>query len=523
MIGHDAMRDRQAQPGAAADFLRREKRFKNIRQHFRRHAWAVVFDQNPNEVLLPSGGNLQTAGPRRLGQCVQRIAQQVYQDLLDLVGIGLSRRKLRIQVEFHFCDRLWRIQLAQFRRTPDDFVQVHGFAMNRLFAGKRQEIADEFGGAVAFEGDFFQVGAGGLAQGVPAQDQLQVALDDSQRTVQLVRNAGNHLAKRRELLRLPKLLFEARALGQFAEKKLVGRLAVETDRRAVRFNGGQGAVAAHEIQMAVPANRGEPFRAGLRHRLRLGMKLAEIPQPDGGITASDSEQTFGGLVQLQHAQVFRVGDDDAFARLIEQTSVAFLGGKHFLFQEIGLRLEGADFLECQLVRVPNFFQHQDDHANGDEELKHGGDETAGTDHLIGLLKKRVGGDVASPEAKSPRHQAGAKKRLFFPKAVEAPRRCPARRAHQRKDRQLRLQQAVELINAQPTPDKQKGQKERQLRRPDSLVEKPGATREQEHRRRADTALLQHNQLGVFLFVLQRNAKRQPKHVKKQGNNTKTEE
>ena len=228
------------------------------------------------------------------------------------------------------------------------------------------------------------------------------------------------------------------------------------------------------------------------------------------------------MVQLQHAQLIGVGDDDAFARLIEQTSVAFLGGNHFLFQEIGLRLEGADFLECQLVRVPNFFQHQDDHAYGDEELKHGGDETAGTDHLVGLLKKRVGGDVASPEAKSPRHQTSAKERLFFPKAVEAPRRCPARHAHQCKDRQLHLQQAVELINAQPTPDEQKGQKERQLRRSDSLVEKPGAAREQEHRRGADTPLLEHDQLGVFLSVLQRKAKRQPECVEKPGDSPKTE-
>jgi len=45
--------------------------------------------------------------------------------------------------------------------------------MHRLFAGKGQEIADEFGGAVAFEGDLFQVGARGLAQLVPTQDQLR--------------------------------------------------------------------------------------------------------------------------------------------------------------------------------------------------------------------------------------------------------------------------------------------------------------------------------------------------------------
>jgi len=79
-----------------------------------------------------------------------------------------------------------------------------------------------------------------------------------------------------------------------------------------------------------------------------------------------------------------------------------------------------------------------------------------------------------------------------------------------------------LINAQATPDEQKDQKERQLRRSDSLVEKPGAAGKQEHRRRADTPLLQHDQQGVFLFVLQRNAERQPERVEKPGDSPKTE-
>src|SRR5439155_2697992 len=246
MIGHNAVRYRQAQPGPVADFLRCEKGFKNIRQYVRRHAWAIVFDQNPNEVLRLSGGDLQTAGLRRFRQCLERITQQVREHLLDLVGIGLSERKMRVEVEFHFGSRFWQIELAQLRRSPNDFVQVYGFPMNRLFAGKGQEIADQFGGAVAFEGDLLQVGSRGLAQWVPSQNQLQVAFDDRQWIVQLVRDAGNHLAERRELFRLPQLLFELRALGQFAEKKLVGCLAVETDRRAVRFNGSQRAVASHE-------------------------------------------------------------------------------------------------------------------------------------------------------------------------------------------------------------------------------------------------------------------------------------
>ena len=43
------------------------------------------------------------------------------------------------------------------------------------------------------------------------------------------------------------------------------------------------------------------------------------------VRAGDTQQTFGGLIQLENFQVLRLGNDDAFTRLIEQVPVAFLG------------------------------------------------------------------------------------------------------------------------------------------------------------------------------------------------------
>jgi hypothetical protein len=52
-----------------------------------------------------------------------------------LVGIRLDRWKPRIGVSSARL-RLWQIKVGQFRRAPNDFVQVHRFAMDRLFAGE---------------------------------------------------------------------------------------------------------------------------------------------------------------------------------------------------------------------------------------------------------------------------------------------------------------------------------------------------------------------------------------------------
>ena len=195
--------------------------------------------------------------------------------------------------------------------------------MCRLLPGEGQEIADKLGGAIAFAGDLFQIGPQLAAQFAAAQNQFQVSFDDRQRVVQFVGHARNHLAQCGELFRLTKLLFQSRPIGQFAQEELVGRPAFKADRRAMRLCRRDAAVAPDEGEVAMPTDGGKPLRPRLRPGLRLRVDLAKAGQQIR-VRAGDTQQTFGGLIQLQNLQVLRLGDDDAFTSLVEQAPVAFL-------------------------------------------------------------------------------------------------------------------------------------------------------------------------------------------------------
>ncbi len=86
-----------------------------------------------------------------------------------------------------------------------------GDARGRLAAGEREQVADDAGGAAGLLGDAPQVVAHRLRRarrvaGAPlALEQLREADDARQRVVQLVRDAGDELADRRQLLRLQQL------------------------------------------------------------------------------------------------------------------------------------------------------------------------------------------------------------------------------------------------------------------------------------------------------------------------------
>ena len=189
MVRQYAVRNRQPQAGALAHLLGGEERLKNVRQHFRRHARAVVLHQNLNKVLLALGGNMQASGARRLHQRLEGVVQQIHQHLLNLVGVTLGRGQLGMEIQAQLNAGFLQIQLAQFSHASDQFIQINSLAVPRLFAGEGQEVADELGGAVAFVGDLLQIGADLLAQLVPTQDEFHISFDDRQRVVQLVGNA----------------------------------------------------------------------------------------------------------------------------------------------------------------------------------------------------------------------------------------------------------------------------------------------------------------------------------------------
>src|SRR5690606_21337983 len=93
VLGHDAVGDRQAQPGAAADRLAGVARVEDPRQRVGSAAAAVVGDADPGLAVLGAGGDGDRAA------VLDRLAgvdQQVDQHLVDLRQVALDQRQFAV-------------------------------------------------------------------------------------------------------------------------------------------------------------------------------------------------------------------------------------------------------------------------------------------------------------------------------------------------------------------------------------------------------------------------------------------
>ena len=157
-------------------------------------------------------------------------------------------------------------------------------------------------------------------------DQIQIAFDDGKGIVEFVGHAGNHLAQAGKFFGLAQLLFQPGAVGDFAEEELEGVLSLVINAGAFDLGDGGAAVFLQDPQGAPGAEMVDPFRGAGRRRGRALRGLAEGGQ---GLfprfVPVQAEQSHGGFVQVKNAQVAGGGDNDGFARLVEQIAVLFLG------------------------------------------------------------------------------------------------------------------------------------------------------------------------------------------------------
>ena len=90
---HDRVGDRQAEPGALADFLRREERVEDLRLQIVGDSGAVVVDLEHDGFpigVVPRADDEDAAAVRRQHRLLG-VDHQVQQHLLDLVAVGEHR------------------------------------------------------------------------------------------------------------------------------------------------------------------------------------------------------------------------------------------------------------------------------------------------------------------------------------------------------------------------------------------------------------------------------------------------
>ena len=207
----------------------------------------------------------------------------------------------------------------------------------------------------------------------------------------------------REFLGLAQLLLQTQAIGDFAEKELVGALPAKLNRRADDVGRNERAVFMHQVQRALRADEFKPLMARLRRLLRARLDLTKVRQAlAGGLVDVDAQEVFGRAVQFQNAQIGPGGNDNRLAGLLKEPLVALLGEPDFALQFFPLKEVPP------LVVVAHLLQHQDDHAHGNEQLQDGRDQEAGGGQGRGF-KEGIRAQIRSPEEKTDGQQPRAQK------------------------------------------------------------------------------------------------------------------
>ena len=209
----EAEHHRQPEPGALARLLRGEERLEDPCEHLGRHAGAgvrhgqhhVVAGRHlgvPARVVLVQHlvGNLDRQ-PAAAGHGVAGVQGEVQQRALDLRRVGHGGPQAR-RVHDADLDVLAQRPLQQVRHVGQQRGEVDRHGRERLLARERQQLLGQRGAALGRPDrpiEPRQHGAVRLQHGV---GHFQIAQDDRQQVVEVVRDAAGQLAHGLKALRI---------------------------------------------------------------------------------------------------------------------------------------------------------------------------------------------------------------------------------------------------------------------------------------------------------------------------------
>src|SRR5271157_2879298 len=218
MLAEDGHADTQAKTGAATWTLGGEKGIKDSGQGFRLDADAVILNGGKNAVQGLAQANLDAAGLAKFPNGLFRIADEIEEDLNELVGVTGDGRKTGERTEVDFDVVAAQGMLVQLEGAVDDVVEVEHPLLRRSGAREFQKVLHDAGGAACLTVSHFELALGAIVDALAIAKQFANAENGGERIVQFVSDAGEHLAHGGEFFSLDELLFEALELGNVAAR-----------------------------------------------------------------------------------------------------------------------------------------------------------------------------------------------------------------------------------------------------------------------------------------------------------------
>jgi hypothetical protein len=212
----DAVRNRQAEPGAFADLLGREERLEDAAAKLRADARAAVGNLDEMAALLRTGRDPDGARHAGCRHRVLRVQQQVEEQLLDLVAVDHRHQRLGRILRVDRDVALAQMIFAEIHGGADDRRQVGGDAIRGAAADEREQVAHDLAGARRFAADGLEIALVARRTGPVVQHQLDAADDRLERVVDLVSDARDQLADRRQPFAVHELIAQPQLLADVA-------------------------------------------------------------------------------------------------------------------------------------------------------------------------------------------------------------------------------------------------------------------------------------------------------------------
>ena len=400
MLLDDAVGHGQAQTGALAHRLGGEEGIEDARLDGLRDAVAAVAHLDAHQAPIPVHTGAQQQFAAALGlHGVVGVVDQVDDHLAQLFRVADDERQVRGQVQAQLDVAQVEIVLRDRGRILDDLVAVHRLAGAARLARVLEQVGDDLAAGLGLPLDHLQILVG---LGIPLEvvhHQLGVAEDDAQRGVDLVGDAGGHLADGGHFLAGDELLHHGLQSGQVLGDALgaddVAVVVVEGGGRDEHVDGGVVLLDELRLQVADKAVAGKQGDKGVDLALvaedvaqveadGLDVRIAEhlvaraVHVHDVLAVVGEEHHVLGGGEQVAELLLRRGQLAGALLDLFLQVEVQFLefpgrlGKPHLGLLELGrLLLDGLVGLHALVVE--DHHRGHRDHEQGVEPARVGAD------------------------------------------------------------------------------------------------------------------------------------------------------
>ena len=200
----DADGEAEAEARALPDPFRREERVEDLPEVLGPDAGPVVLHHDRDPTVVAGRADGENAVPSRGLHGVDRVAEEVEEHLLKLVGVGPDLRE-RIEIGHHADPAEVELGRLELERGAHDLVEVDPPPLGRLAPCEDEKLANDLCRALAFPLDHVDPCPHGVGQGVLALEELHRELDRGQRIIELVGHPGQECAECLQLVGLDQL------------------------------------------------------------------------------------------------------------------------------------------------------------------------------------------------------------------------------------------------------------------------------------------------------------------------------